>query len=70
MEIEALTAALDAAEAAVAAFAPTPEQLREEAAKAEALAKENGTPADFRCAETKLTESLSTCRHTPKTDWD
>ena len=44
-EIEALTAELDAAEAAVAAFAPTPEQLREEAAKAEAMAKENGTPA-------------------------
>ena len=36
---------LSAAEAAVVAFGPTPEQLREEAAKAERMAKENGTPA-------------------------
>ena len=36
---------LEAAEAAVAAFGPSPEQLREEAAKAEQLAKESGTPA-------------------------
>ena len=36
---------LGAAEAAIAAFGPTPEQVREEAAEAERLAKENGTPA-------------------------
>ena len=40
---------LSAAEAAVVAFGPTPEQLREEAAKArpeaERMAKENGTQA-------------------------
>ena len=36
---------LDAADAAVAAFGPTPEQLREEAAEAERMASENGTPA-------------------------
>ena len=36
---------LNAAEAAVAAFGPTPEQLREEAAEAERLATESGTPA-------------------------
>ena len=36
---------LNAAEAAVAAFGPTPEQLREETAEAERLAKESGTPA-------------------------
>ena len=29
----------------MAAFGPSPEQLREEAAKAEQLAKESGTPA-------------------------
>ena len=39
-----LLAELDAAEAAVAAFGPSPEQLREEAAEAERLAKENGVP--------------------------
>ena len=43
--VEQLWAELDAADAAVAAFGPTPEQLREEAAEAERLAKENGTPA-------------------------
>ena len=43
--IEELWAELDAAEAAVASFGPSPEQLREEAAEAERLAKENGTPA-------------------------
>ncbi len=36
---------LGAAEAAVAALGPTPEEVREEAAEAERLAKENGTPA-------------------------
>ena len=36
---------LNAAEAAVAAFGPTPEQLREETAEAERLATESGTPA-------------------------
>ena len=43
--VEQLWAELDAADAAVAAFGPTPEQLREEAVEAERLAKENGTPA-------------------------
>jgi hypothetical protein len=43
--IEQLQAELCAAEAVVAAFGPTPEQLREEAAEAERLAKENGVPA-------------------------
>jgi hypothetical protein len=36
---------LGAAEAAVAALGPTPEEVREEAAEAERLAKENGMPA-------------------------
>ena len=45
--IEELHAELAAAEAAVAAFSPTPQQLREEAAEAEWLAKESGTPAKF-----------------------
>ena len=43
--IDELWAALERAEAAVAAFGPSPEQLREEAAEAERLAKEAGTPA-------------------------
>ena len=43
--LEQLRQELEAAEAAVAAFGPSPEQLREEAAKAEQLAKESGTPA-------------------------
>ena len=43
--IDELWADLDAADAAVAAFGPTPEQLREEAAEAERMASENGTPA-------------------------
>ena len=43
--LDALWQELNAAEAAVAAFGPTPEQLRAEAAAAERLAKENGTPA-------------------------
>ena len=43
--IDELWANLDAADAAVAAFGPTPEQLREEAAEAERMASENGTPA-------------------------
>ena len=43
--LELLMQELDAAEAAVAAFAPSPEQLREEAAEAEQLAKESGTLA-------------------------
>ena len=43
--LAALRAELSAAEAAVAVFGPSPEQLRAEAAEAERLAKENGTPA-------------------------
>ena len=43
--LEELRQELEAAEAAVAAFGPSPEQLREEAAKAEQLAKESGMPA-------------------------
>ena len=43
--IEELWAELEAATAAVAAYGPTAEQLREEAAEAERLAKESGTPA-------------------------
>ena len=43
--LDALWQELNAAEAAVAAFGPTPEQLRAEAAAGERLAKENGTPA-------------------------
>ena len=43
--IDELWANLDAADAAVAAFGPTPEQLWEEAAEAERMASENGTPA-------------------------
>ena len=43
--IDELWVDLDAADAAVAAFGPTPEQLREEAAEAERMASENGTPA-------------------------
>ena len=50
--MEQLWAELDAADAAVAAFGPTPEQLREEAAEAERLAKENGTPAKSANTET------------------
>ena len=38
--IDELWADLDAADAAVAAFGPTPEQLREEAAEAERMASE------------------------------
>ena len=43
--IEELWVELEAATAAVAAYGPTAEQLREEAAEAERLAKESGTPA-------------------------
>ena len=43
--LEELRQELEAAEAAAAAFGPSPEQLREEAAKAEQLAKESGMPA-------------------------
>ena len=44
-DVETLKAVLAEAEAAIAALGPTPEELREEAAEAEKLAKENGTPA-------------------------
>ena len=43
--IEALWGEFHAAEAALVTFGPTSEQLREEAAEAERLARENGTPA-------------------------
>ena len=43
--ISELLKELGAAEAAVAALGPTPEEVREEAAEAERLAKENGMPA-------------------------
>ena len=43
--IDELWAALEQAEAAVAAFGPSPEQLRQEAAEAERMANETGTPA-------------------------
>ena len=43
--LEQLWMELNAAEAAVAVFGSTPEQLQEEAAEAERLAKESSTPA-------------------------
>ena len=45
LTIEQLRERLAEAEAAADAFGPTPQQLREEAAAAEQLAKENGVPA-------------------------
>ena len=45
LTLEELWAQLAAAEAAMASFGPSAEQLREEAAEAEQLARENGTPA-------------------------
>ena len=44
LSIEELLEKLTESEAAVAAFAPSPQQLRQEAAAAEALATANGTP--------------------------